>query len=478
MNFMDAIPGLKVLDEAGIKKLYFTALEVLERTGVSVPHQEACKLLKDAGVRVENEVAYIPGWLVEKAVNSAPKQIIIYSIDGHPVMRLTNGNFYFGTGENTVFMIDSSTGERRRWTKEDLINAVVLQHKMEHLDFMTPLGLIQDRPAKVSHLHQFEIMVSYSNKPVMFSAYDAQGVEDIIDMATTIKTSEELEKRPFWMNLMASTSPLIHSGDVLGKLLLSAARKIPIIYSCSQVAGATTPVTLAGTIVINLAEGLSALVISQLKNEGAPMIMPGVIMNMDMKTSVTAYGSPESSLMACAIAEVYHWLGLTHFGTAGCSDAKVADEQAAMESCFTCVTQALTGCNVIHDVGYLESGLAGSLDLVVMTNELLGMIKRFKQGINLAPECLAADLIDRVGIGNQFLTEDHTLKHFRAENWEPDLFDRYRYDEWEKNGKKDLAQRAQERIEHILAAPKSKKLDQRQAEELAKIIKNREQNTG
>jgi trimethylamine--corrinoid protein Co-methyltransferase len=226
--------------------------------------------------------------------------------------------------------------------------------------------------------------------------------------------------------------------------------------------------------VINLAEGLSALVISQLKNEGAPMIMPGVITNMDMKTSVTSYGSPESTLMACALAEVYHWLGLTHFGTAGCSDAKVADEQAAIESCFTCVTQALTGCNVIHDVGYLESGLAGSLDLVVMTNELLGMIKRFKQGINLAPECLAADLIDRVGIGNQFLTADHTLKHFRSENWEPDLFDRYRHEEWKNNGKKDLAQRAHERIEHILSTSQSKKIDQHQAEELSKIIKIRD----
>ena len=205
MNFMDAIPGLKVLDEAGIKKLYFTALEVLERTGVSVPHQEACALLSDAGAKVENEVAYVPGWLVEKAVNSAPKQIIMYTIDGQPVMRLTNGNFYFGTGENTVFMIDGSSGERRRWTKKDVTNAVVVQDHMENLDFMTPLGLVQDRPAKASHLHQFEIMVSYSNKPVMFSAYDDQGVKDIIEMASAIKTSEELEKKPFWMNLMAST---------------------------------------------------------------------------------------------------------------------------------------------------------------------------------------------------------------------------------------------------------------------------------
>jgi trimethylamine--corrinoid protein Co-methyltransferase len=476
MNFMGAIPGLKVLDEAGIKKLYFTALEVLERTGVSVAQKETRELLNDAGAKVEDEVAYVPAWLVEKAVNSAPKQIIIYTIDGQPVMRLTNGNFYFGTGENTVFMIDGSTGERRRWTKKDVTNAVVLQDQMENLDFMTPLGLVSDCNPQTSHLHQFEIMITYSNKPTMFSAYDRQGVIDILEMATVIKSPAEIEKKPFWMNLMASTSPLVHSADVLDKLLYSSEKRIPVIYSCTQAAGATTPVTLAGTIVVNLAEGLSALVISQLKNEGAPMIMPGVITNMDMKTSVTSYGSPESSLMACALAEVYHWLGLTHFGTAGCSDAKVADEQAAIESCFTCVTQALTGCNVIHDVGYLESGLAGSLDLVVMTNELLGMIKRFKQGINLAPECLAADLIDQVGIGNHFLTEDHTLKHFRSENWEPDLFDRYRHEEWKNHGKKDLAQRAQERIEHILSAPQSKKIDQRQAEELSKIIKKREQN--
>ena len=111
-----------------------------------------------------------------------------------------------------------------------------------------------------------------------------------------------------------------------------------------------------------------------------------------------------------------------------------------------------------------------------MTNELLGMIKRFKQGINLSPECLAADIINRVGIGNQFLAEDHTYEHFRSESWEPDLFDRYRHEEWEDKGKKDLAERAKERIESILSEPKTVKLDQHQTTELAKIIKKREQN--
>ncbi len=256
MNFMDTIPRLKVLDEHGIKKLYFTALEVLERTGVSVPHQEACALLNDAGAKVENDVAFIPAWLVDKAVCSAPKQIIIYSIDGHPVMRLTGSNFYFGTGENTVFMIDGATGERRRWTKKDVTDAVVLQDRMENLDFMTPLGLVSDCHPQTSHLHQFEIMLTYSNKPPMFSAYDKQGVADILEMASVIKSPAEIEKKPFWMNLMASTSPLAHAADVLDKLLYSAAKRIPVIYSSTQAAGATTPVTLAGTIAINLAEGL------------------------------------------------------------------------------------------------------------------------------------------------------------------------------------------------------------------------------
>ena len=474
MKFQNTIPRLKLLDAHGIKKLYYSALEVLERTGVSVPHPEAIDILKAAGASVEDAVARIPSWLVEQAVQTAPKQIVLYSIDGKPVMRLTGCNVYFGTGENTIFRIDGAAGERRRWSKADVIDAVVVQDRMDQLDFMTPLGLVQDRPAHTSHLHQFEIMVTYGNKPVMFSAYDAQGVKDIMEMGTVIKPRNALASQPFWLNLMASTSPLIHSEDVLGKLLISAENRIPVIYSCSQVAGATTPVTLAGSIVVNLAEGLSALVVSQLKKPGAPMIMPGVIMNMDMKTTVTAYGSPESTLMACAIGEVYHWLGLTHFGTAGCSDAKTADEQAAMESCFTCVTQALTGCNLIHDVGYLESGLAGSLELVVMMNELLGMVRRFQEGIDLSQEALATDVIHQVGIGNQYLTHDHTLEYYRSENWTPNLFDRNRFDEWAAAGQPSLAKRAALKVEEILLQPKAAYLDNRQIKALSKLIDKRE----
>jgi len=474
MEFENALPRLQILDGVSIQKIYFAALEVLERTGVEVQDQEARELLEQAGAKVENGVARIPSWLIEKTVNLAPKQIVIYTQDGRPAMRLANGNFYFGTGENTVFMVDSFMGERRKWTRKDVIDAVVLQDNLEHFDYVMPLGLMSDCHPEVSHLCQFEVMVTYTNKPVVSSGYDAQGVRDLCEMASVVTGTGDLSQKPFMIQLMASLSPLIHARDALGKLLASADRGIPVIYSCLQSGGATSPVTLAGTLVINLAEGLSGLAIAQLKREGAPFIMPGVSTTMDMGTTISPYGSPEFNLMICALSDIYHWLGLPTFGTAGCSDSKVADEQAAMEACFSCVTQALSGSNVIHDIGYLESGLTGSMDLMVMTHELLGMVKRFKRGIHIDEESLALDVIDRVGIGGQYVTEDHTLHHFRSETWQADLFDRERYEEWKGRGGKDLTERAKDRIMSILSQPESKKLEKRQTDELAKIIKRRE----
>jgi len=317
-------------------------------------------------------------------------------------------------------------------------------------------------------------MAKNTKKPIVTSAYDTRGVNDLIDMASIIKGSRDLSEKPFMIHLMASLSPLVHPADVLGKLLICAERKIPVIFSTAQAGGSTAPVTLAGELIVSLAEGLSALAIAQLKSEGAPVIMPGWVSNADMRTIIPLYGSPELSLLICALADIYHWLGLPTFGTAGCTDAKVADEQAAMESAFSCVTQALSGSNFIHDIGYLESGLTGSLDLLVMTHELLGMIRRFKRGINLDKESLAVDLIDRVGIGGHYLLEEHTLQHFRVENWQADLFDKSGYEEWSSHGRKTLTDRAKERIREVMSQPKSSTLDKRQTEELSKIIKKRE----
>ena len=473
MKLEGHLPRLQILSKTDIQKIYFAALEVLERTGVAVKNEEACDLLKEGGAYVDGETAKIPSSLIEKTVNLAPKQIILYSQTGEPAMRLCGGNSYFGSGENTIFLVDSFTGQRRKWLLTDINDSVVLQDQLEHIDFMAPLGNASDCSPELSCLYQFESMLTYTNKPVMWSAYDDQGVHDILEMASVIAPSRVMTEKPFMVQLTSSISPLIHSPEDLGRLLICAERRLPVIYTPTHTGGATSPVTLAGTLVFCLAQGLSLLAIMQLKKEGAPVILQGVTKNMDMKTTISPYGSPEFHLTECALTEIFHWLGLPTFGTAGCTDAKVADSQAAIESCFSCLTQAMSGTNLIHDVGFLESGLTGSFDMLVMSDELLGMVKRFKRGIEINEETMAVDLIDKVGIGGHYIQETHTLDYFRSETWLPRLLDRSVIDEWVEQGSKDLAERTKVRIKEILAKPAEKKLSDEQARELSGIIEKR-----
>ena len=135
MKLERQLPRLQILSDTDIQKIYFAALEVLERTGVAVKNEEACKLLKEAGAYVDGETAWIPSSLIEKTVNLAPKQIILYSQDGQPAMRLSGDNSYFGSGENTIFMVDTFSGERRKWLQEDIDDCIVLQEQLEHIDY-------------------------------------------------------------------------------------------------------------------------------------------------------------------------------------------------------------------------------------------------------------------------------------------------------------------------------------------------------
>ena len=473
MKLEGQLPRLQILSKTDIQKIYFAALEVLERTGVAVKNQEACDLLKEAGAYMDGETARIPSSLIEKTVNLTPKQIVLYSQDGRPAMRLSGGNSYFGSGENTLFLVDTFTGQRRKWLLNDINDSIVLQDQLEHIDFMAPLGNASDCSPELSCLYQFESMLLYTDKPVMWSAYDDQGVHDILEMASVIAPSQILTEKPFMVQLTSSISPLVHSPEDLGRLLICAEKRLPVIYTPTHTGGATSPVTLAGTLVVCVAQGLSLLAIMQLKREGAPVILQGVTKNMDMKTTISPYGSPEFHLTLCALTEIFHWLGLPTFGTAGCTDAKVADSQAAIESCFSCLSQAMCGTNLIHDVGFLESGLTGSFDMLVMSDELLGMVKRFKTGIAVNEETMAVDLIDKVGIGGHYIQEQHTLDHFRSETWQPQLLDRSIIDDWEEQGRKDLAKRTKERIREILDKPKEKKISDDQAHELSSIIKKR-----
>ena len=189
---------------------------------------------------------------------------------------------------------------------------------------------------------------------------------------------------------------------------------------------------------------------AQLKRRGTPFVMGGVLSIMDMATTTVAYGAPEMSLLLAGCADLAHHYGLPTWGTAGCSDSKLPDEQAAIEATFSSLINALSGLNLVHDPGFLEGAMIGSLEMLVMTNEIAGMAKRFMRGIPVNQDTLAEDIIDAVGPGGHYLEQEHTLRHFRQEHWRPTLMDRQNHETWLAAGGTTMGQRVKERIADIL----------------------------
>ncbi len=465
----------EVLSKDDQEKIYSAALEVLEKTGMRLHEPEALSLLKAAGATVEKDMVRFPVRLVERALETAPKEVLLYTRDGQPALLLNTQNSYFGNGSDCVYILDSFTGDRRRFTKEDVGNAARVVDALENLDFVMPAGIVSDKPVSVADVHAFQVTTFNTVKPVCYTAMTRQETADIIDVASIIAGGEdELRKKPFLIQYIETSSPLSYSTGAAEMLLLCAERGVPIICSPGPIAGASAPATLAGILVLHLAESLSMLVISQLKNEGTPAVIGGCASVMDMKTTVSAYGGPEFWLLNAALTELCHSLGLPMFGTAGCSDAKKVDGQVAIESALSAATQSLCGADLIHDVGYIDSGLTQSFDSLVIADEILGMVDRIRTGIEVDDERLAVDLIDKVGAGGNYMAQPHTVKYFRSEFWMPELLTRENYESWIEGGSKTLEERANEKTKSILNDHKAPPLGEEIKEEIFHFLESRE----
>jgi len=188
-------------------------------------------------------------------------------------------------------------------------------------------------------------------------------------------------------------------------------------------AGVSTPATFAGCLATANAEILSQLVCIQLRNPGAPVICGSVPSIMDMRTAIYSYGAPEAALMIGALTELCHYYKLPMFGTAACTDSARIDAQAGIEITHQVMMSALTGADIVHDVGFVYHATAVSPELLVLTDEVISMVKVLMKGIEINDETLPLSLIERLGPKSNYLSETHTLKHFRS-FWTPKVFDR------------------------------------------------------
>ena len=209
----------------------------------------------------------------------------------------------------------------------------------------------------------------------------------------------------------------------------------------------STPATIVGSVADTTAGVLLGLVLSQLAREGAPFLAKGWGGGgIDMHTSVFSYGCPDQRATMVAMARYYD---LPSFALGGASDAKVADGQAAAEAALSLMVEALSGADLVHDLGYLESGITGSLTQLAISAEIVGWLRHLQRPLVADEEALALDLVDELGPAGQFLATRHTRRHFR-DQWYPKLFDRKTREAWQTDGGTTLAERAAARMNEIL----------------------------
>ena len=456
------------------QKLHNASLEILARTGVRLYYQEAVDLLKKAGAFVsEGNRVRIPPGLVEKAFSTVPNRITLYDRRGQPALSLEDYRCYYGPGSDCLNIIDHRTGERRKPVLQDVVEGMTVCDALPHVDFVMSMFLPSDVDPMVSDRYQMEVMLSTTTKPIVFVTNEFSGCVDAVEMAEAAAGgAEALQLKPFAACYINVTTGLIHNEEALQKLLFLAEKGLPAMYVPIVIGGLSGPVTPPGSMALINAGVLVGLVLSQLKREGAPFIVPGWgSEGLDMKTLVSPYCSPNPRGLAHAMA---HYYNLPSFGLGGCSESKQVDQQAAAEATLTLMAETLGGANLIHDLGYLESGLTGSLAQLVICDEIVGWLGHFMAPVEVNEETLALDLIDEIGPDGQFLDTEHTLTHFR-EHWYPTVFDRHNYDKWQAAGGKSLAERAAQRVEEILAEHQPEPLPDDVAQAVKAVVRRAEE---
>ncbi|MBW2057644.1 MAG: trimethylamine methyltransferase family protein [Deltaproteobacteria bacterium] len=465
-----------VLSEDQAESIFHGMLEVLHRTGVAIHHEEARSLLEKAGALVDGIRVRIPPGLVREALSTVPQETLVYRWDGSGVMRLRKNEVYFGPGPTCPNFIDPDTEERRPYLRKDAAQVARVCDALPNIGFVESLGSISDVTPPLADVYEFAEMVTHTSKPIVAWSFSRDTCRDIHRIAIAVAGGEEqFRRRPNYIFYCEPLSPLTSDHEAMDKLLYCAENRIPLVYTPCCIGGGTAPATAAGLLVNAMAESVHGLVVAQLKGKGTPHIMGGVVSIMDMRHSTLSYGAPELSLFSAALTDMAKYLGLPVWSTAGCTDAKVLEPQAALEAALSIHSAMLSGANLVHDVGYTESGMTGSLFQLVMSDEIIGMSRRISRGIDFTSETLAVEAIHRVGPGGNFLADDHTIDHYRREHWRPSLMDRWNYETWVAQGRKTMGDRVREKTREILSTHRGPEVPEGVKSRISEILEAAEE---
>jgi len=426
-------PLYEPLSERAVKRIAESAFKVLEKSGFAVYSPSALRAFEEAGANVDREsrIVRLPRSLIEDAIASTPSSVTLYARDERNHVVLNGTSVHYGTGGTAIYVLDPDTGERRPSTVEDVKLNARLAHMLENIDLFT----INVFPNEIESRDDIDInrfFHSFDNttKHVMGGVYSLAGCQKVVKMAEMIAGGSDcLRAEPFVSFITLIISPF-KIDELYGEMTCYFAREgLPIVVPAEAICGTTAPVTLAGNVLSHIAETLGGIVLVQCVNKGAPGICGSVGSITNLRTMDHVGGAIERAMINAAVAQMAQHFEIPLYSTAGTTDAKAVNIQAAYESAMSSLLVAMSGADYIHDAaGLMEADLTVSYEKLVMDNEILGMCQRVLRGIEVNDETLATELIIEKGPGKNFLAEEHTVRHMRDEFFVPRLANRDKRD--------------------------------------------------
>ncbi len=448
----------KPLSEDDIQSIHETSMKVFSEIGIKVQNDEAFEMFSSVASSIdrENNIIKLDQETVMDLISTAPPVITLYGQKPEHTLDVGGTNVYAGTGGTALYVMDPGKDDRRKATLKDLKDIARVVDKLTNIDFFMLPVLPSEVPDEHIDVNRFGAALSYQSKHVTGGCYSIEGIREVIRMAEMIAGSPQLlRKRPIVSFVTCcGISPFVLD-DHYSMLTLEVCRAgIPVITPVEPLCGSTSPVTLAGNLVVQNVDTLAGVMLTQLANPGSPVFYGCISSISDMKDLKYLSGAVEMGLMNAAASQLANSYNLPIYATAGMSDSKTLDAQAGYESAVTNLLVAMAGGNYIHDAaGLLEFCLTASLEKYVIDDEILGMTKRALKGIKITPDSLAFDVMKKIGPGGHFVSTRHTRKFMRKEQFHPKISDRSTRKEWLENGSPDTRTKAMQRVEEILSTP-------------------------
>ena len=444
-------PSLHLLTEAQIARIHERSLHILDHVGVRVDSARAKAVFVQAiGREEEDGRVRIPPHLVEEALAQAPTTIDIYDRRGAFAFRLGPGEpARFGIGVTALFYQDPITNAITTFTRNNMAEMVRLGNQLPAYDLVSTVGVVQDVAPGVSDLYATLEMIANTIKPLVALVSDERRYADVLDMAERLHG--DLAPRPFIIPYFNPISPLVMNEATTDKMFVTIDRGLPFIYSNYGMAGATTPLTPAGALILLNAELLAGLTWSQLVRPGTPVILGSLPAFFDMRGMGSFYDT-HSYLINLACADMMVHYGLPHAGTSGSGIGWGADLIASGHQWMNHLTSVMGAVGMVPFVGDNFDSKVFSPALAVYANDVILQARRLAQGFSLDEDALAMDDIERVGPGGDFLLASSTLEHFRSAYFTSDIWPNLSLEAWQKQGRPQPRQLLRQHTQALLAS--------------------------